>query len=483
VSKKTKTPRRVADLILDDKNANLGTERGAGMLRQSLERFGAGRSILVDREGRIIAGNKTVERARAAGIDKLVVVPSDGRSLVAVQRTDLSLDDPEARALAIADNRVQEVDLVWDPEVLAELGRDVDLGAFFDQGELEELLGVGGTEEGARQEKAGAKEAPTDRAGELQTKWETRRGQVWGIPSRRSPGLIHRVMCGDATVREDVQRLFAGARANLVNTDPPYGVSYESARTGSIANDDLRGDRLIALLRGALGHAVVMTEADAAFYIWHASSTRAEFDYAIKAAGLEEKQYITWVKDSFVLGHADYHWQTEPCYYAQRAGTTAAFHGDRAQSTAWRLSRAEAAGGVEIANGVRLLDGAGAELILAPKVAKGKKLRVFRLADGETLLVRGRGDAARTTAWMVTHDRAGQLHPNQKPAELAVRAIENSTMPAGVVYDCFGGAGFTLIGAELTGRAALIMELDPKFVAVELERVAEMGLAPVEVSA
>jgi len=96
---KPNAPRRVADLVLDDRNANRGTARGGGMLQDSLQRFGAGRSVLIDREGRVIAGNKTVERARALGLDRLLVVPSNGRQLVAVQRTDLDLEDLAQAAL------------------------------------------------------------------------------------------------------------------------------------------------------------------------------------------------------------------------------------------------------------------------------------------------------------------------------------------------------------------------------------------------
>lgn len=135
---------RVADLVPDPRNANKGTERGSGMLEASLREFGAGRSLLVDRHGVVIAGNKTLEAAAAIGFDDVVVVPTDGSKLIVVQRTDLDLAaDPKAKALAVADNRVSQVDLAWDADVLQSLVADgVDLGQLWHEGELVALLGT-----------------------------------------------------------------------------------------------------------------------------------------------------------------------------------------------------------------------------------------------------------------------------------------------------------------------------------------------------
>jgi len=126
---------RIVELILDEKNANRGTKRGRELLSKSLESYGAGRSVVVDRHNRVIAGNKTIEAARAAGMKSISIIESDGSSLVAVQRGDLDLKkDKKARELAIADNRVGEIDLEWNPEVLASL--DVDLAQFWNENEF-----------------------------------------------------------------------------------------------------------------------------------------------------------------------------------------------------------------------------------------------------------------------------------------------------------------------------------------------------------
>lgn len=133
----------LSDLTPDVRNANAGTERGRAMVEESLRRFGAGRSILTDKHGRIIAGNTTHEAAVDIGLTEAVVVQTDGKKLVVVQRTDLDLDSPAARALAIADNRTSEVGLSWDAGRLAELAADdaADLAVLFSPVELADLLG------------------------------------------------------------------------------------------------------------------------------------------------------------------------------------------------------------------------------------------------------------------------------------------------------------------------------------------------------
>ena len=204
----------IAQLILDEKNANKGTKRGRELLGESLERYGAGRSVVVDRHDRVIAGNKTVEAARAAGMKSIAVIETDGTSLVAVQRGDLDLKkDKKARELAIADNRVGEIDLEWNPEVLASL--DVDLTKFWNENELNTLL------KDFRSNKLSAPEPKIDQAAELQKKWKTKRGQIWEIGQ-------HRLMCGDSGSGSDVAALMDGKTAKLCATDPPYLVSYDA---------------------------------------------------------------------------------------------------------------------------------------------------------------------------------------------------------------------------------------------------------------
>ncbi len=135
---------KLVDLRPDDGNANRGTERGTYMLRRSLEKLGAGRSILLDKNGRIIAGNKTAESAADVGLDDVLIIRTRGDQLVAVLREDLDLDDPtgQARELAYADNRTAQVSLDWEPQsILTDLNAGADLSDWFQPWELEGLTG------------------------------------------------------------------------------------------------------------------------------------------------------------------------------------------------------------------------------------------------------------------------------------------------------------------------------------------------------
>lgn len=137
----------IDSLILDSRNANKGTKRGGKLLTESLARYGVGRSILVDRKGHVIAGNKTLETAKAAGLKHVALIETDGDTLVAVQRKDVGIETKKGRELAIADNRSSELNLEWDADILK--GLDLDLSQFWDEDELVKILGnfQPGTEE------------------------------------------------------------------------------------------------------------------------------------------------------------------------------------------------------------------------------------------------------------------------------------------------------------------------------------------------
>jgi hypothetical protein len=130
---------KLADVKLDEKNANRGTKRGREFIENSLKKYGLGRSILLDKDGNVIAGNKTLEALRAAGGREIVVVGTQGDALVAVQREDLTIDSRKGRSLAIADNRASEIDLDWHPEMLGSL--DLKLSELFDDEDLHRIMG------------------------------------------------------------------------------------------------------------------------------------------------------------------------------------------------------------------------------------------------------------------------------------------------------------------------------------------------------
>ena len=250
----------------------------------------------------------------------------------------------------------------------------------------------------------------------------------------------HRVICGSATDRATVERLMDGKLAHCVFTDPPYGVSYvsQSGKFEMLENDNLTEDSLVQeLILPAFRHAVAFTIDDAAFYIWHSSSRRQDFYYAMTAAGLLERQTIIWAKNGIALGHADYQWAHEPCFYCSKGENAPRFFGDRAQHTVWRVTRRES-GTMEttISGGITITDGAGSKMHITEKPPKDKKSRYLRVEKGKGVYLYSEGKE--NTLWEVNRE-TGTEHPTQKPVELAQRAIENSTQEGEIVLDLFGG--------------------------------------------
>src|SRR5258706_8088390 len=263
----------IAQLVLDDKNANKGTKRGRELLEQSLRNYGAGRGILVDSKGHVIAGNKTVETARAVGMKNIAVIETDGETLVAVQRRDVELNSKKGRELAIADNRVAEVGLEWNPDVLPAL--KIDFNQFWNASELREILGE-------NEPKAPAPKL--DKAAELRRKWGTKCGQIWQIGK-------HRLMCGSSTEKRDVAALMGGEKARICATDPPYLVSYDAKNHPSKdfadgKNKDWKGryadkqrdEPLGPFYEAFIKEALAVCHEDAAVYVWHASQRQIEVE-------------------------------------------------------------------------------------------------------------------------------------------------------------------------------------------------------------
>lgn len=209
------TTASLAALQMDAANLNRGTERGRAMVRQSLDRLGAGRSIVLDARGQVIAGNKTLEAARELGMERLLVVETEGETLVAVKRRDLDLaQGGKARELSLADNRSSEVGLEWDAAAIAaQLEGGLDLSAYFSGEELQDLLASlaapGGLVAGADPDALPV-----------------------AVPSRCHPGDLwecgrHRLLCGDSTRPEDLARLLDGEAADLCITSPPYNLGSD----------------------------------------------------------------------------------------------------------------------------------------------------------------------------------------------------------------------------------------------------------------
>jgi DNA modification methylase len=197
----------IKDLKSDHKNARKRTDRSAALIAESLKRYGAARSIVIDEDGRILAGNGTVEGAKAAGINKLRVIEAEGDELIAVRRAGLTED--EKVGLALADNRSSDLS-DWDHEMLRQLSEEHDLTPWFEDDEL--LAEVLEPEQGLT-DADDVPEAPEDPI--------TKPGDLWILGN-------HRLLCGDSTNPQHVERLMDGKKADMVFTDPPYGMNLDT---------------------------------------------------------------------------------------------------------------------------------------------------------------------------------------------------------------------------------------------------------------
>ena len=218
----------ISDLKYDHKNARKRTDSSARLIQESLQRYGAARSIVIDEENRILAGNGTIEGAKALGLTKLKVIEAAGDEIIAVRRSGLSEDDKVG--LAIADNRAAELS-DWDAEMLQQLSEEHDLEPWFEAEDLDELL-----KEAEQLEPVEGNTDPDD-VPEAPAEPTTKPGDLWILGN-------HRLLCGDSTDVLAVERLMDGKKADMVFTDPPYGMSYQSnmrtksAKFAVIENDD-----------------------------------------------------------------------------------------------------------------------------------------------------------------------------------------------------------------------------------------------------
>ena len=389
----------IKDLKSDHKNARRRTDRSASLIAESLKRYGAARSIVIDEDGRILAGNGTVEGAKKAGIDKLRIIEAEGDELIAVRRTGLTED--EKVGLAVADNRSSDLS-EWDHDILRQLSEEHDLTPWFEDGEL--LAEVLDTIEG---------NTDPDDVPEPPEEPITKPGDLWILGD-------HRLLCGDSTDVLAVERLMDGKKADMVFTDPPYGVSYtgnsnpntqnahNSGKAMEIKNDKLQGEELKQLFQMSMTNAMLVTAKKAVFYIWYATSKSIETLTGVRDSGLEVRAYIFWykVKSPMSAFMSQYIPNYEPLLYCYKAGSSTDWYGPTNEKCVWEQQ-------------------------------------------------------------IQTKDR---VHPTQKPVELPCRALCNSSKPGQLVLDLFGGSGSTLIACEQEHRHARLMELDPKYCDVIVKR-------------
>jgi DNA modification methylase len=410
---------KIADLIPDRRNANLHTERGVYMVSRSLEKLGAGRSILIDKDNEIIAGNLTAEQAADMGLEEVIIVPTDGRQLVAVQRMDMDLDDPAtgAREMAYADNRAAIVSIDFDPEIVSQdLEMGLDLGDWWKDAELEEM--------GVKEPDVPEDVPPQiDRAEELRQKWGVESGQLWQLGE-------HRVICGDATNKDDVTKLLDKSLIDLCVTSPPYYNQREYAQWNSFES--------YMLFSRDVAVSIVNNSNDYFALCWNIGDQCAS-------------------KETFDI----------PAYHSLMFSELGLKYRDK---IIWKKSGAvfDIPRSMHIENGL-YFPALGHETILVytrkhPRfnVRDKKKVRSWQINVWEIRQV------------MTNNPVDNEGHTAQYPVELPERCIYSYTTEEKNVFDPFLGSGTTLIACERLGRKCYGIEIDPKYVAVTLQRWADV---------
>ena len=282
----------INDLQNDHKNARKRTDRSSKLIKESLQKFGAARSIVIDENNRILAGNGTIAGAKAAGIKNLKVIETDGNEIIAVKRTGLSED--EKVGLALADNRTSDLS-EWDINMLEELSQEHDLNPWFDNDDLKELLGE--TEVLPAEGLTDPNDVP-----EVPEEPITKEGDLYILGN-------HRLLCGDSTNIQQVEKLMDGNKADMVFTDPPYNVAFNgrSGKFDVIKNDDLSEDSFDELITGMVEIINILKPNH--YYVW----CNWKF-YATLQTKLPFKGCIVWAKNVFGLG-VGYRHQHEFCLF------------------------------------------------------------------------------------------------------------------------------------------------------------------------
>jgi len=364
-------------------NSRTHSEQQVQQVAASIKEFGFTNPILIDHDGGIIAGHGRLQAAQLLKLDEVPTITLEG------------LTEAQRKAYVIADNQLA-VNAGWDLDSLklevdrlTELDFDIDLLGFDDDmlaGLMEEEPAEGLTDEDA------VPDAPKNPV--------TVEGDVWILGN-------HRLMCGDSTSIDAVDKLMDGSKADQWVTDPPYNVDYEGSDGQKIQNDSMGSETFRQFLVDAFTASFTVMKEGASFYIWHADLEGYNFRGAIIDSGQQIRSCLIWNKPSIVMGRSDYHWKHEPCLYGWKSGAGHLWSSDRKQST------------------------------VIDFIAKPKK---------------------------------NDLHPTMKPVELIEYLILNNTKGQDVVLDTFGGSGSTMIASEKNNRHCRMMELDPKYCDVIIKR-------------
>jgi DNA modification methylase len=427
---------KLDDLVLDPQNARKHSERDVNAVAASLKQFGQQTPIVVTSDMLVVKGNGTTMAAMQLGWTEL-------RGVV----TELTGD--ELKAYAIADNQTGLL-ADWDWDRLAEqvdlLEEDVRAALGFDQSEIDELL---------ERLVPDVDDTFEDGVPPVPKKPKSKLGQVWAMGP-------HRLLVGDCLSEEHVNALFAGepSEADMVFTDPPYNVAYESGGK-TITNDDMSDADFAAWLLQVMSVIASRLSAGGACYVCHSDSYGHLFRDAFIQSGIMLKQCLIWVKQSLVLGRNDYQWRHEPILYGFKGGCRHRWYGKRNKDTIL----------LDQGDGVTVEDVESDEGEAAVQLTFSFQGRTLKIEAPYFDVV---SDGPPETVWKIDRPRKSPDHPTQKPIELCARAIKNSSKAGQIVFDPFGGSGSTLIACDQLERRCFTAELDPGYADVILKRWEQM---------
>lgn len=368
-------------------NARTHSPEQIKKLRSSLREFGFINPVIIDRDYGVIAGHGRILAAKEENMKEVPCVFAD------------HLNEAQKKAYIIADNRMA-MDAGWDEELLRIEIESLQTESFdigltgFDEKEIADLF--------SDRKEAEIEEDDFDLTKALEKAAFVERGDIWRVGR-------HTLMCGDATSKEDVDLLMGEKKANLILTDPPYGVSFKSSSGLTIQNDSIKDEEFYIFLLQAFSCMASHLEQGGSGYIFHADTEGLHFRKAFIDAGFHLAGVCIWVKNALVLGRSDYQWQHEPVLYGFLKNGKHSWYSDRKQTTIWNFDK--------------------------PK--------------------------------------RNENHPTSKPLDLLSYPIRNSSQENAIVLDTFGGSGSTLMACEKTNRICYTMELDEKYASVILRRYVE----------
>lgn len=422
----------IAALKPYERNAKQHSKEQVERIGRSIQELGFLSPCLIDQELNVIAGHGRIMAAKEIGMTAVPCVFVEG------------LTEEQRRAYILADNRLTELG-EWDMERvqqeladLADADFDISLTGFDQDLRFDDSMGAI-QDDGWTETEPDAAEEPRSRVGD-----------IYQLGN-------HRLMCGDSTDPEMVAALMAGQKADMMVTDPPYNIGLGGDESGAaqstdelakrrkhqedgafLLNDNLGEKEFVEFLGKAMTNGKDALREGGAFYVWYATRTTEQFLQGLRMAGLEVKQILIWVKGHFTLGRQDYQWQHEPCLYGWKDGAAHYFLDNRKQST--------------------VIEDLMPDLSHMKKDEMAQLLREIYAEEIATDVIRE------------SKPNVSELHPTMKPLKLIARQIRNSSREGEAVLDLFGGSGTTLIACEQMNRRCFMMEFDPHYADVIVDR-------------